>query len=92
MATLTVPDHIKALAEKRAADAGFADVGEYIADLIQGNPIDGPEHLLVRSDDDVDRIVRERMNGPWVECTTEDFKRIRERYENEVLNVPKVAK
>ena len=81
MATLTVTlaDHVKALAEARAADAGYADVGEYLTGLIQGEAAGAPDGMSIESDEQLEALLLSRSDGPWVEASADDFRRLRER-------------
>jgi hypothetical protein len=79
MATLTiqVPEEIKALAEARAAEAGCADVGEYVARLISGEAAVAPEGLSVESDAMLEALLLRRLDGASVEMDEADFGRMR---------------
>jgi hypothetical protein len=81
MATVTIqlPEDVKALAESRAAAAGCADVGEYLAHLIRGEAAAGPEGLTVGSDGELEALLLRRLDGPSVEMDEADFQRIRQR-------------
>lgn len=81
MSTLkvTLPDDVKALAEARAAEAGCADVGEYVARLIRGEAAGAPLGLTVDSDEELQDLLLARVDGPFVETDAADFQRMRER-------------
>lgn len=86
MATLTVqlPDDVKGLAEARAAEAGYADVGQYLAELIRGDTAAGPADLTVDSDDALEALVLGRLDGPSVEMDEADFRQMRQKLEARV--------
>ena len=79
MATLTVqvPEEVKTLAEARAAEAGCADVGEYLAQLICGDAAVAPEGLSVEMDAALERLLLRRLDGASVEMDEDDFARMR---------------
>ncbi|MGB7158642.1 MAG: hypothetical protein WBD40_11285 [Tepidisphaeraceae bacterium] len=81
MATLTVhlPEDLKTLAESRAAAAGCADVGEYLAQLIRGEAAAAPGGLVVDSDEQLEALLLRRLDGPSVAMDGADFDRIRAR-------------
>jgi hypothetical protein len=90
MATLTVelPDEVKALAEARAAEAGCADVGEYLARLIQSEAVGGPSGLSIDSDEELEALLRNRLNGPTLEMDAADFRRMRAALEARIGPAP----
>jgi hypothetical protein len=81
MATLTLrlPANLKALAEARAAEAGFSDVGDFVAQLIVGEAVGAPEGLTVRSGAQLEQLLASRMDGPFVEMDAADFKQMRKK-------------
>jgi hypothetical protein len=83
MATSTVklPEDVKALAEARAAELGYADVGEYVARLIRGEVAGGPDGLTIDSDAQLEALLHGRADGPWVDVDAADFKRMRAKLE-----------
>ena len=51
--TITLPDEMRATLEKQAADAGFASVDEYVADVLADGPDiieTGPPHYRTREE------------------------------------------
>lgn len=80
MATLTlqVSDSLKALAEARAAEAGFADLGQFVAQLIRGEAAGAPEGMTVDCESDLEPILKSRAEGPFVEMDKADFDKMRE--------------
>ncbi len=81
MATLTlqVPDSLKAMAEVRAVEAGFSDLGQFVAQLIMDEAAGAPEHLTIDSEDGLNEFLQSRAGGPFVEMHAADFQRIREK-------------
>jgi hypothetical protein len=81
MATLTlqVPDSLKALAEARAAEAGFADLGQFVAQLIRGEATCAPDGMTIDSESELERILVYRAEGPFVEMDKADFDQIRDK-------------
>ena len=84
MATLTIhlADDVKSLAEARAAEAGYADVAEYLTRLIRGEAAGAPEGLELDSEADVESLLVARLNGAGgdeagVEMNEQDFQQIR---------------
>ena len=84
MATLTVhlPDDVKSLAEARAAQAGCADVGEYLARLVRGEAAGGPAGLAVDADDALESLLLGRLCGTPVEMDAADFQQMRQKLDN----------
>ena len=83
MATITIPDDVKAIAETRAAEAGYASADEYVAALVRGetvgaNDYGAPEHLTVQTHEQLVALVREGLASPAREMTPEDWDRMRE--------------
>jgi hypothetical protein len=83
MATRTVrlPDDVMTLAEARAAEAGCADVGEYLARLVRHEASGGPAGLSIDSDEQLEALLLGRLDGPSVEMDAADFRRMRKRLE-----------
>jgi hypothetical protein len=78
MATLNLKlsDDLKARAEARAAESGFATVEQYVEQLLRSDT-DPPELI----DEDLEKLLLERMNGPWVEMDAADWAQIRAKFE-----------
>lgn len=79
--TLTLPDELKEAVEAQAAAAGFADVGEYVAEMLRSDVIGAPAHLRVESDEQLEALLLTRVDGPFVETGPEDFARMRDELE-----------
>lgn len=81
MATLKVelPDDVKVLAEARAAEAGCANVGQYLADLVRGDAAGAPPQLTVDSDQQLESLLLQRLDGEPVEMNAADFEQMREK-------------
>ena len=84
MATLTVhlADDVKSLAEARTAEAGYADVAEYLTRLIRGEAAGAPQGLELDSDADLESLLVARLGGAsgdeaGVEMNEQDFQQIR---------------
>jgi hypothetical protein len=82
MATITIPDDLKAEAELRAAEGGYASVDEYVAALLRaeaekGSAPGAPEHLNVRSHEQLVSLVREGLASPAEVMSPADFDRRR---------------
>ena len=81
MATLTlqVSDELKAMAEARASEAGFKDLGEFVAQLIMDEAAGAPDRLTINSEDELNKLLQARATGPFVEMDAADFQQIREK-------------
>jgi hypothetical protein len=86
--TLTLPEDVKALAEARAAEEGCADVGEYVARLIRGEAAGAPQALTVDSDEQLEALLKDRVDGPFVETNAADFQRMREKLKDRLDGEP----
>jgi hypothetical protein len=75
---MQIPDEVKALAEARAAESGFDDVGQFVAQLIVGEAAGAPEGLAVDSDEQLESLLSSRLDGPFVDTDAADFGRMRE--------------
>lgn len=73
---ITLPDELKAVAERRIAAGRFSNLSEYVSSLIQRDRAET---------EDLERLLRQRLNaGPATPMTDADFDRIRERVEVEI--------
>jgi hypothetical protein len=81
MATLTVEisDGLKDRAEAVAIKAGFSNLSEYVTQFIIGEAAGAPEHLTIDSDDDLEKLLLSRINGPRVKMDAADFRQMREK-------------
>lgn len=79
-----LPDELRAVAEAGAAEAGYADVGEYLSQLIRNDALAGPPELLAHSDETLAALLATRVDGPWVEVNEADFEQIRRKFEGRV--------
>jgi hypothetical protein len=91
MATLTIhlADDVKSLAEARTAQAGYANVAEYLTWLIRGEAAGAPQGLELDSDADLESLLIARLDGAsgdgssvdgaGVEMNQQDFTRLREK-------------
>jgi hypothetical protein len=82
MATITIPDELKDRAEARAAEAGYASVDEYVAAVLRADADNrgtagAPDHLNVRSREQLVSLVREGLASPAQLMTPADFDRRR---------------
>jgi hypothetical protein len=78
MATLTLSDKVTALAKERATEEGFASVEEFLEALILAeSPGPAPEHLSVRSHEQLVALLREGLASPAREVSPADFDRRR---------------
>ena len=72
MATITIPDDLKAEAETRAAEGGYATVEEYVAAVLRAD-------AAAHGEPELEAVLLERLGGgPGVELTTrfiEQFRR-----------------
>jgi hypothetical protein len=86
MATLSfdIPDELKALAESRAAEGGFADVAQFISQLIVVEAAGAPEGLAFDTDRELEALLNSRVDGPFVEADAADFQRMREKLRSEL--------
>jgi hypothetical protein len=81
MTTLTVnlPDKVKALAESRASAAGYADVSEYLARLIEAEASASSLDSESNSDDQLEALLLARVDDNGVEMDAADFQRLRKK-------------
>jgi len=84
MATLTIhlADDVKSLAEARTAEAGYANVAEYLTWLIRGEAAGAPQGLEMDSEADIESLLIARLDGAsgdqaGVEMNERDFQQIR---------------
>ena len=80
MATLTISDKVAALAEARAAEEGYANVEAFLEALLLAETEyagSAPEHLTIRSREQLAALVREGLSSPAREMTPADFDRVR---------------
>jgi plasmid stability protein len=85
--TLDIPDDLRRQLEARAAAAGHASVEEHVAALIRedveadgGTGSGAPEHLKVRSPEDLVAKLREGLVSPASEMTAVDWEKMRRRF------------
>ena len=64
--TITIPEHIKRLADSGAASHGFAGADEYVQSLI---PADAAEPI----DAELEAHLLRALEKPGVECTAADW-------------------
>ena len=90
MATLTIhlADDVKSLAEARTAEAGYADVAEYLTRLIRGEAAGAPQGLELDSDADLESLLMARLDGAAVEMNQQDFQQIRAKLSARLDNGP----
>lgn len=72
---ISLPDDLKAQAEARAAESGCASVEEYVEQLVQRDA--GGE---VEFDEELEQLLLQRMDGPFIEMDATDFAQIREKF------------
>jgi len=77
--TIEVPDELKALAEARAAKAGFSNVDQFVAQLIVGEAAGAPAGLVVDSDTEIEALLTSRASGPFVDMDASDFIQMRKK-------------
>jgi hypothetical protein len=77
--TLQLPEQLKALAQARAAHAGFNDVGQFLAQLIVGEAAGAPEGLVIHSNRQLKSLLASRIDGPFVEVRPKDFQQMRKK-------------
>src|SRR5690242_16141868 len=80
MATLSISDQLMSRVEAQAAAEGFESVEAYISWLVEGTDYSGPPELTIHSDEQLEALVKERIDGPWVEVDAADFARMREKF------------
>ncbi len=76
MPSLNLSENIKALAEARAAERGHSTVEEYVEELVRTDAGDAEEF-----DKDLERLLLERVDGPFVEMDASDFAQIRQKFQ-----------
>lgn len=70
--TISVPDSAKALIEKQAAKAGYADSAEYLLALVERD-----RHSALR--EEIESKLAEAVSSPSSPMTPQDWKDIREQ-------------
>ena len=71
---ITLNDDLRSRLAERAAESGFASVEEYVESLLR---IEAGEEQVV-SDDDLERLLLQRMEGgPGIELTSDFVKQFR---------------
>jgi hypothetical protein len=80
MATLNLnlPDELKARAEARAAEGGFATVEQYVQQLLRAD-VDAAGSDEV--DEDLEALLLERLDGPAIDVNEADFRGMRARFQ-----------
>ena len=77
---LNLPDDIRAQAERRAAEAGFSNVSDYVEALVRADVVATPA-----TDDAVRGILTQRLAaGPATPMTPADFTAIRSRLDEHI--------
>jgi hypothetical protein len=92
MATINIPDELRAQAQARASESGYASVDEYVVDLLRRDAefrSVAPEHLSVQSHEQLVSLVREGLATPAELMTQADFDR--RRAELIAKHAPKAA-
>ncbi len=81
--SIQIPDDLKTALDARAADAGFTSTEAYVESLVrsevEGIDYGTPEHLKVRSREDLERLVQEGLESPAHEMTPADWDEMRTR-------------
>jgi hypothetical protein len=72
--SLNLPDDLRARAEARAAESGFATVEQYVEQLVRTDADAGDVDEV---DEDLERLLLDRLDGPGMEVNREDFQRMR---------------
>ena len=102
--SIELTEDLRRKAEARAAEGGHASVEQYIESLVEADAavtddedFGAPEHLTVRSQEDLEAKLREGIeSGPEVEMTDEEWAGIRhevaERIEGRRLAANHVGK
>ena len=79
--TITLPDDVRAQAERQAKAAGFATVGEYLADLVredvEGDELCQPAGGAVRTADQLRDAIAVGLASPPVASVDEMFVKLR---------------
>ena len=90
MATLTVTlsDEVRDLAQAKARAAGFADLGEYVAEIIRYETMGGPPGLHVETDAELESLLASRLDGPSIVMDAADFQQIRRKLEARLGLIP----
>jgi hypothetical protein len=65
--TITLPDDVREQAERQAKAAGFADVGDYLADLVREDAEAGPppDQYAGRTREEFERLINETVGCEW---------------------------
>jgi hypothetical protein len=86
--SIEIPEDLKALAQRRADEAGHANLEQYIEALIRADAADtadlgGPAHLTFESDGELEALLTRRDNDePSIEATPEFWEQLRRRARN----------
>lgn len=78
---ITLPDDVMQQAERQARAAGFATVGEYLADLVREDAgEDAPcDQYAGRTREELERLLDEAKDGPWLPLDEAFWERLDER-------------
>ena len=73
--SLQLPAALRAKVEARAAESGFATIEAYVQALLLADAAAGP----VLDDDQLETLLTDRLDGPFVDADAADFQRMREK-------------
>ena len=82
---LDLPDGLRSRVEARAAESGFASVELYVQALLVADAAGGS----VIDDAQLEALLLGRIDGPFVDADDADFRRMRQKYEAKVGEVPR---
>ena len=83
MASLTVSEQFKSRVEAQASAEGFADVEEYLQWLVNGTDYSAPPDRTIHSDEQLESLLLDRIDGPSVPMDAADFARMRSKFQQQ---------
>jgi hypothetical protein len=91
--TITLPDDVRAEAERKAKAAGFADVAEYLADLVREDEEAGPppDQYAGRTREEFEALINETVGCEWKTMDEAFWKRLDDRIRARAAELGKTA-
>ena len=75
MLSIQLPDGLRSRVEVRAAESGFDSVEAYVQAMLLADAAGGP----VVDSEQLEALLLERLEGPFVEADEADFQQIRQK-------------
>jgi hypothetical protein len=84
MAMLSVSEQLKLRVEAQADAEGFYDVEEYLLWLVAGPDYSAPPERTIYSDEQLEALLLERIDGPSVPMDAAEFAQMRAKFQKEL--------